>query len=163
MEKFIYIQKDTKGVVELDIALGEGYMTGSSWDDYLQGAWLLLTDAQIGFAQANSGASHREIFDMQLTSPPAEPTLSDVKSSALNQVEQTADSKLQELYPPFVIIAKAYSTNEAENAAYFEGFNRTQQSIDTFRFAAIAAINQAANREAVNATVDVFNSQIAVL
>lgn len=71
----IYINKDAKPVyVELDAPLDkDSNLIGNSWDDYKSGAWILLTDAQIAFKEANQDASVEEVYNMQLAIDPVEP------------------------------------------------------------------------------------------
>lgn len=71
----IYINKDAKPVyVELDAPLDQdSNLIGNSWDDYNVGAWILLTDEQIAFKEANQDASVEEVYNMQLDIEPIEP------------------------------------------------------------------------------------------
>lgn len=64
----IYINKTAKGVyVDLDTALdAECNYIGTSWEDYNNGAWVLLTDEQLGFRKENPSASVQEVFNMKI-------------------------------------------------------------------------------------------------
>ena len=62
-----YIQKDTTTIyVELDYLLDDNYTTGTTWDDYKAGLWVLLSDEQVAFRKANPTASVQEVFNMEL-------------------------------------------------------------------------------------------------
>lgn len=71
----IYINKDAETIyVELDAPLDQdNNQIGSTWEDYIDGAWLLLNDEQVAFHDANPDASVEEIFNMQLAPVPEEP------------------------------------------------------------------------------------------
>lgn len=71
----IYINKDAETIyVELDAPLDQdNNQIGSTWEDYIDGAWLLLNDEQVAFHDANPDASIEEIFNMQLAPVPEEP------------------------------------------------------------------------------------------
>jgi hypothetical protein len=93
MGKYIYIQKDTRGIhVEFDAELdGENFRTGATWDDYAAGAWVLLTDEQLAFKEVNPKASVQEVFDMQLTPvqvPPTQPerTLEQARAEKIREI-----------------------------------------------------------------------------
>lgn len=71
----LYINKDAETIyVELDTLLDqESNYLGSIWDDYKAGAWVLLSDEQIAFREANPEASVEEVYNMQLAPDPVEP------------------------------------------------------------------------------------------
>ncbi|WAX17106.1 hypothetical protein PF672P2_00009 [Parabacteroides phage PF672P2] len=71
----MYINKDAETIyVELDAPLDQdNNQIGSTWEDYIDGAWLLLSDEQVAFHDANPDASVEEVFNMQLTPVPEEP------------------------------------------------------------------------------------------
>lgn len=64
----IYINKTAKGIyVELDSALDpESNLIGNTWEDFSKGYWVLLSDEQIAFRDANPEASIGEVFKMQI-------------------------------------------------------------------------------------------------
>jgi hypothetical protein len=64
----VYIQKDAKGVyVEFGFELDpESNYIGNTFDDYKAGAWVLLSEEQLAFKEANLNASVEEIVNMQL-------------------------------------------------------------------------------------------------
>ena len=72
MSKYIYIQKDAANIYvtmpeKLDTANND---IGTTWEDYVAGKYVLLTEEQIAFKEANEGASVEEVFNMQLTPIP---------------------------------------------------------------------------------------------
>lgn len=42
------------------------YTVGSTWEDYLNGYWVPMSETQIAFGENNPSASIKEIFDMEL-------------------------------------------------------------------------------------------------
>ena len=68
----------------------DNYETGTTWEDYIAGKYVLLTEEQIAFKEANEGASVEEVFNMPLT-PVPEPTPEEKLQSA-------KDLKRQEVY-----------------------------------------------------------------
>lgn len=64
----IYINKTAKDIyVELDSALDpESNLIGNTWEDFSKGYWVLLSDEQIAFRDANPEASIGEVFKMQI-------------------------------------------------------------------------------------------------
>lgn len=80
-----YIQKDTTTIyVELDYLLDDNYTIGTTWDDYKDGLWVLLSDEQVAFRKANPKASVQEVFNMELI-PVPEPTPEELLEKARNQ------------------------------------------------------------------------------
>ena len=71
----IYINKDAATIyVELDALLDpESNYIGSTWEDYKEGAWILLTDEQLVFRNTNPNASVEEVFNVQLVPGPVDP------------------------------------------------------------------------------------------
>lgn len=69
---YLYIQKDAANIY---VAMPEKLDTadndiGTTWEDYVAGKYVLLTEEQIAFKEANEGASVEEVFNMQLTPIP---------------------------------------------------------------------------------------------
>lgn len=65
----IYINKTASDFyVELDSALDpDSNLIGSTWEDYMNGYWILLSKEQISFKENNPNASAEEVFNMKLT------------------------------------------------------------------------------------------------
>lgn len=87
----IYINKTAYNIyVELDEALDkECNYIGETWEEYMQGAWLLLSEDQIAFHEANPSASVKEVWDMEIT-PIAEytRTVRDAKFEMLHKISE---------------------------------------------------------------------------
>lgn len=89
---YLYIQKDAANIY---VAMPEKLDTadndiGTTWEDYVAGKYVLLTEEQIAFKEANEGASVEEVFNMQLT-PIPEPTPEE-------KLQTAKDLKRQEVY-----------------------------------------------------------------
>lgn len=78
------------GYIKYNFKLDENYNTGSTYDEYLDGCWILLSDEQLQFKKENPGASIKEVIKMELNPviPPYEPTLEDVKRDKINEITQ---------------------------------------------------------------------------
>ena len=92
MSNYLYIQKDAANIY---VAMPEqldsnNYETGTTWEDYIAGKSVLLTEEQIAFKEANEGASVEEVFNMQLV-PVPEPTPEE-------KLQAAKDLKRQEVY-----------------------------------------------------------------
>lgn len=83
----IYINKDSATIyVELSEALNAAINeVGHSWEDYLSGKWVLLSDEQVAFHQAHAAASVEEVFNRQL-----------LPSIPASGPEPTAEEKLEQ-------------------------------------------------------------------
>lgn len=89
MSNYLYIQKDAANIY---VAMPEqldphNYETGTTWEDYIAGKYVLLSEEQVAFKEANEGASVEEVFNMQLT-PAPEPTPEEKLQSAKSQKRQ---------------------------------------------------------------------------
>jgi hypothetical protein len=84
-----YIRKSVKGYyISLDNELpATAYEIGSTYQDFLENKWVLLSAAQVKFHEDNPSASVREVLDMQLT-PQPERTLEQAKSEKIAQIEE---------------------------------------------------------------------------
>ena len=92
MDNYLYIQKDAVRIYvpmpeELDTV---NYEVGTTWEDYVAGKYVLLTEEQIAFKEANEGASVEEVFNMQLTPIP--------KPTPEEKLQTAKDLKRQEVY-----------------------------------------------------------------
>lgn len=65
----IYIQKN-QGFYFSKVLLGDTYKTGTTLDDYEQGAFLLLSSEQVAFHEAHPDASPIECWNMEIPSSP---------------------------------------------------------------------------------------------
>ena len=86
-----YIKKTIKGYyVEFPKPLGVNYWKdelGSTYEEFLSGKWVALSEEQTAFHIDNPTASVKEVWDMALI-PPYERTLSDAKQEKISQIEQ---------------------------------------------------------------------------
>lgn len=92
----IYINKEAETIyVELEYLLDEeSNYIGSTWDDYLNGAWILLSDEQVAFHEAHPDASQLEVWNMEFTPiPEPEPT---PEPAALEIARQAKLSEIRE-------------------------------------------------------------------
>ena len=62
---FAYLKKDIENrFVEFPEKLDENYAQGTSYDDYLAGMWIPLSEGQLSFKNENPSASPKEIINM---------------------------------------------------------------------------------------------------
>ena len=86
-----YIKKDIKGYYidfpeEIDAEYWAG-MIGESIEDFYDNKWVLLSDEQVAFHEANPNASLREVWNMELT-PAPERTIDDAKREKIAEIER---------------------------------------------------------------------------
>lgn len=90
MEQYLYIKKDIAShfVDFAEPLKAEEYNNlGETWEDYLYNKWVLLSDEQKAFYEANPNASVKEVWNMELI-PPHMRTLDDVKNEKIMQIEE---------------------------------------------------------------------------
>ena len=90
MEQYLYIKKSVAShfVDFAEPLSAEEYNNlGETWEDYVDNKWVLLNDAQKAFYEANSNASVKEVFDMQIT-PAPERTLEQAKNEKVREIEE---------------------------------------------------------------------------
>lgn len=90
MEKYLYIKKSiAKHFVDFAEPLkAEEYNNlGETWEDYLDNKWVLLSDEQKAFYEANPNATVKEVWDMELT-PPHVRTLDEAKREKIMEIEE---------------------------------------------------------------------------
>lgn len=98
----VYINKDTTTLyVELDFQLDSSkYSVGTTWEDYKDGKWILLSEEQLAFKESNPSASVEEVFNMQLAEVPGpseEELLQQAKSTKLIEASQYHEQRLNEI------------------------------------------------------------------
>ena len=87
----VYVQRNTPGAFEFK-GLGEGYFVGVTYQDYLDGHWVELSEKQNDFRVTNPTASVREMLAMELDpvieypEPPEYPKLTSLED-VLAQIE----------------------------------------------------------------------------
>lgn len=115
----IYINKNAKTpYVDLMFTLDPTmYTIGTTLEDYENGLWVLLSDEQVAFKDANPLATVSEVFNMQLVEaqieteqPSDEELLSAAKSAKLLEASQYHAEKLKEItYNGTTVYLDSYS------------------------------------------------------
>lgn len=89
MEQYLYIKKSiAKHFVDFaePLSAEEYNNLGETWEDYVDNKWVLLNDEQKAFYEANSNATVKEVWDMELT-PPHVRTLEEAKREKIREIE----------------------------------------------------------------------------
>lgn len=92
---YTYIKYNIKGkYVEFPEALNpELYNNiGETYSDYVSGKWVLLSDEQLAFREANPTASVKEVFEMKLKEAPVR-TIEQAKTEMKSKINQYDSSK----------------------------------------------------------------------
>lgn len=87
-EKYIYIKRGL-GYVEFDTPIStelNGNDLGTTWEDYNNGKFVLLSAEQLAFKGEHPTASIKEVLDMQMT-PTHVRTLEDAKNEMISAIE----------------------------------------------------------------------------
>lgn len=93
METKTYIRKGIKGYyletsTEIDAEYWNGWI-GSTYDDFLDGKWILLSDEQVAFHNENPDATIEEVINTHLAPSPIHTrTLEDAKRDKISQIEE---------------------------------------------------------------------------
>lgn len=90
MAKYTYIKRDAVGFyVELDKPLTSDLYSdlGTTWEDFIDFKWVLLSDEQVAFHEANPDATVQEVWNMQLT-PPHVRTLEEAKAEMIQRIDE---------------------------------------------------------------------------
>ncbi len=87
MARYTYIKRDvTDYYVECDELLSPScFPIGETWDDFISNKYVLLSDEQVAFREANPDATIKEVWDMQLT-PPHVRTLEEAKAEMIQKI-----------------------------------------------------------------------------
>ena len=92
---YTYIRNAINGYyVETPDEIAQEYwegMIGNTYEDFLNGKWVLLSDGQVEFHEENPNASIREVLDMQLT-PVPQRTLEQAKAEKIAEIENYDNS-----------------------------------------------------------------------
>ena len=90
-----YIKNNYKGYyVELPEEIDQEYWAGkigTTYQDFLDGKWVLLSPEQVAFHEEYPNASVKEVLDMQITPTPPR-TLEQAKAEKIAEIEQYNDS-----------------------------------------------------------------------
>ena len=91
----IYIKNNYKGYyIELPEEIDAQYWSGkigTTYEDFLNGKWVLLSDEQVAFHEEYPNASVKEVLDMQLTPAPPR-TLEQAKAEKMAEIEEYDNS-----------------------------------------------------------------------
>ena len=161
-----YIHKSSREPIPVE-DIGTEVFIGETWQDYLDGKWIELSEQQLAFRGEHPEASIKEVFDMQMTPPPQEPippTLEEIKAQSIAQVEQAASARMDELFPQYrVNLAAQGLIDEIKASALLIEYENTNSKVYGFLTTATQAIESAVDETAVNAAVETFNTQIYTL
>ena len=92
-EKYTYIKRGL-GYLEFDTPISQELNSndlGTTWADYNNGKFVLLSAEQLAFKNEHPTASIKEVFDMQMTPAPVR-TLEDAKNEMIATIEEYDDS-----------------------------------------------------------------------
>lgn len=89
-----YIRQNIRGYyIEFDDVIDSQYWegkTGTTWQDFLDGKWVMLSDEQVAFHKSHPEANVKEVLDMQIT-PAPERTVEQAKAEKMSAID-TYDS-----------------------------------------------------------------------
>ena len=94
MKKYCYIKRSIGRVACFDSPLSaEEYNNlGTTWQDYLDGKWVPLSDAQVAFYGEHPEATMQEVWNMEVT-PPYVRTLEDAKRDKVAEISEYDESE----------------------------------------------------------------------
>ena len=90
MAKYTYIKRDAVGFyVELEKPLTSDLYSdlGTTWNDFINDKWVLLSDEQVAFHEQYPEASVQEVWNMQIT-PPHVRTLEEAKIEMIQRINE---------------------------------------------------------------------------
>lgn len=89
--------KNNVGIVEYDFILdSESYNVGNTYEDYLNGAWVMLSEDHLAFRAKYPNCTYKEMFDLELNiiqQPSEEELLNQAKTNKLAQIKRYDTSK----------------------------------------------------------------------
>lgn len=94
MATYTYIKHDIRGYyIDFEEKFREDLYDnlGSTWEDFLDNKWVLLSDEQVAFHEEYPEASIKEVWDMELT-PPHVRDLDDAKNEMLANIDEYDNS-----------------------------------------------------------------------
>jgi hypothetical protein len=98
MEKYVYIKINRDGFAGPDLTVDVvAYRTGTAWTDYENGAWLLLTPAQVAFRDVYPLALKREVFEIKLAPPPVR-TIEQAKAEKVMAIDMYDSEAVNRFY-----------------------------------------------------------------
>lgn len=98
MEYYIHLNS-FRAIVSLDFTLDEGtYEVGTTWDDYLDGKWVKLSEEQVMFKEEHPEATISEVWNMKLNEPEVDEDalLKEAKAKKIEQAADMFDTKVNE-------------------------------------------------------------------
>lgn len=103
----IYIQKN-QSFYSSEVLLGDTYKTGTTLEDYEQGAFLLLSDEQAAFHDAHPDASPIECWNMEIPSSPDPEPVPEPDALVIARQEKLAEIEAQDKFSEkfFVMITQ---------------------------------------------------------
>lgn len=103
----IYIQKN-QGFYFSEVLLGDTYKTGTTFEDYEQGAFLLLSSEQVAFHEAHPDASPIECWNMEIPSSPEPEPVPEPDALVIARQEKLAEIEAQDKFSEkfFVMITQ---------------------------------------------------------
>lgn len=90
MKKYVYIKESiSKHFVEFAEPLKEEEYNniGSTWQDFIDNKWVLLSDEQVAFREKNPNATVKEVWLMALFVPTEEELIAEAKERKLAEIE----------------------------------------------------------------------------
>lgn len=114
MAKYTYIKRDIKGYyIEFDEMFDPDLYDniGSTYQDFLDNLWVLLSDEQVQFHIDNPTASVKEVWDMQLTPVPPR-TIDQAKAEMIQKINEYDSSDN----------VNAFNVHDTEHDITFEGW-----------------------------------------
>lgn len=141
MEKYHYVKSaiDYDGYIDLDNELSEDIYDniGSTYEDYVAGKFVLLSDEQFAFHLDNPSASVKEVFAMQLeqaAEPSEEEVIAALKEQKLHDIVEYSHSDAVDLFTINGVI-QGWRT-PAERANYLQSLTSAEllgeQEVDFF-------------------------------
>lgn len=111
----IYIQKN-QGFYFSEVLLGDTYKTGTTLEDYEQGAFLLLSDDQVAFHEAHPNGSPLEVWDMALTPTPEPEPVPEPDALVIARQAKLAEIEAQDKFSEkFFVSVIRYQRDENGN------------------------------------------------
>ena len=114
MAKYTYIKRDIKGYyIEFDEMFDPNLYNnlGSTYQDFLDNLWVLLSPEQVAFHEEHPEASVKEVWDMQITPTPPR-TLDDAKAEMQQRIDEYDRSDN----------VNAFNVHDTEHDVTFEGW-----------------------------------------
>lgn len=103
----IYIQKQLDFYFS-EVLLGDSYNVGTTLEDYDNGAFLLLSDEQIAFHEANPNASPLQVWNMEIPSFPEPEPVPELDALVIARQAKLAEIEAQDKFSEkfFVMITR---------------------------------------------------------